>query len=71
MHTTPHLINTPPPAPRNGSYENVARTHLEAAQKAAGLVRCQYSRQSKNQLIRQCLHNLQAFLAAPASRGGP
>jgi len=25
MHTTPHLINTPPPAPRNGSYENVAR----------------------------------------------
>lgn len=26
MHTTHHLINTPPPAPRNGSYENVART---------------------------------------------
>lgn len=26
MHTTHHLINTPPPAPRNGSYENVAPT---------------------------------------------
>ena len=53
------------PAPQNANHDFVARNHLESAFEAACLIRSQYSRQSKRQLVRECLQHLHAFLAAP------
>lgn len=52
-------------APQNGNHYFVARSHFELAVSAARQVRGQYSRQSKRQLVRECLQHLHAFLAAP------
>lgn len=38
-------------------------THQSAAMRAALLVRCQYSRESKTQFRRECLDHLKASLA--------
>lgn len=54
------------PAPRFSQSENVARCnfHLDAAMSAAKQIRFQYSKPSKNKLVRECLDHLQAFLAS-------
>lgn len=53
-------------APRFSKDENVARSnfHLNAAMSAAKQIRFQYSKPSKNKLVRECLDQLQAFLAS-------
>lgn len=59
--------NTPhDAAPRFSISENVAQSnfHLNAAMSAAKQIRFQYSKPSKNQLVRECLDQLQAFLAS-------
>lgn len=65
-----HLQDPSIQAPHNGAPQNarhgfVARGHFESAVNAARLARSQYSRQSKRQLVRECLQHLHAFLAAP------
>lgn len=57
--------NTVALAPQNSNHDSVARNHFEQAVNAARQVRAQYSRQSKRQLVRECLQHLHAFLAAP------
>ncbi|MDN6861915.1 MULTISPECIES: hypothetical protein [Pseudomonas] len=54
------------PAPRFLQSQNVARSnfHLNAAMSAAKQIRFQYSKPSKNKLVRECLDQLQAFLAS-------
>lgn len=54
------------PAPRFLQSQNVARKnfHFDAAMSAAKQIRFQYSKPSKNQLVRECLDQLQAFLAS-------
>ena len=67
MHTS-HIdvqaLNNP--APRFMQSQNVARSnfHLKAAMSAAKQIRSQYSKPSKNKLVRECLDQLQAFLAS-------
>ncbi|WP_143519827.1 hypothetical protein [Pseudomonas moraviensis] len=53
-------------APRFLQSQNVARCnfHLDAAMSAAKQIRFQYSKPSKNKLVRECLDHLQAFLAS-------
>ncbi|AZE53650.1 hypothetical protein C4K03_1479 [Pseudomonas synxantha] len=60
------VVNTNESAPRFSIAENVARGnfHLNAAMTAAKQIRFQYSKPSKNQLVRECLDQLQAFLAS-------
>lgn len=66
MHLQESSIQAPSSlAPQNAKFYSVARGHLESAVNAARLVRSQYSRQSKRQLIRECLQHLHAFVAAP------
>jgi len=59
-------VNINESAPRFAMSENVARSnfHLDAAMSAAKQIRFQYSKPSKNQLVRECLDQLQAFLAS-------
>ncbi|WP_338568781.1 hypothetical protein V6L78_19880 [Pseudomonas canadensis] len=67
MNTQSTPVNTPNNlAPRFSQSENVARSnfHLNAAMSAAKQIRFQYSKPSKNQLVRECLDQLQAFLAS-------
>lgn len=64
MHQTIQS-NTVALAPQNAHRDFVARNHFEQAVSAARQVRAQYSRQSKRQLVRECLQHLHAFLAAP------
>ncbi len=65
MHLQDPSIQAPHSgAPQNARHGFVARGHFESAVNAARLVRSQYSRQSKRQLVRECLHHLHAFLAA-------
>lgn len=64
MHQTIQS-NTVALAPQNANHDFVARNHFELAVSAARQVRAQYSRQSKRQLVRECLQHLHAFLAAP------
>ena len=60
------VVNTNASAPRFATSENVARSdfHLNAAMSAAKQIRFQYSKPSKNKLVRECLDQLQAFLAS-------
>lgn len=60
------IVNTNASAPRFAISENVARNnfHLDAAMSAAKQIRSQYSKPSKNKLVRECLDQLQAFLAS-------
>ncbi|MGO3563704.1 hypothetical protein [Pseudomonas helleri] len=67
MNTQTNLVNSPNNlAPRFSQPENVARCnfHLDAAMSAAKQIRFQYSKPSKNKLVRECLDHLQAFLAS-------
>lgn len=59
-------VNTNESAPRFAISENVARSnfHLNAAMSAAKQIRFQYSKPSKNKLVREYLDHLQAFLAS-------
>ena len=60
------VVNTNESAPRFLQSQNVARSnfHLNAAMTAAKQIRFQYSKPSKNKLVRECLDHLQAFLAS-------
>ena len=60
------VVNTNESAPRFLQSQNVARSnfHLNAAMSAAKQIRFQYSKPSKNKLVRECLDQLQAFLAS-------
>ena len=60
------IVNTNESAPRFLQSQNVARSnfHLNAAMTAAKQIRFQYSKPSKNKLVRECLDHLQAFLAS-------
>ena len=67
MPTTQSIVNTPASvATQFGSGENVSRSnfHINAAMSAAKQIRFQYSKPSKRQLVRECLDQLQAFLAS-------
>ncbi|WP_157720186.1 hypothetical protein [Pseudomonas prosekii] len=67
MNTQSSLVNTPANvATRFAESENVSRIdfHLSAAMHAANQIRFQYSKPSKNQLVRECLDQLRAFLAS-------
>ncbi|NNA20430.1 hypothetical protein HBN70_06580 [Pseudomonas lundensis] len=67
MHQSIQTINTPASvAPRFLQSQNVSRCnfHLDAAMSAAKQIRFQYSKPSKNKLVRECLDHLQAFLAS-------
>ncbi|OKO50335.1 hypothetical protein [Pseudomonas sp. BTN1] len=67
MHQHTESINSPNnPAPRFSISENVAPSnfHLNAAMSAAKQIRFQYSKPSKNKLVRECLDQLQEFLAS-------
>lgn len=57
MSTIPASSNTP----INASHPRIS--HQSAAMRAALLVRCQYSRESKVQFRRECLDHLKASLA--------
>ena len=47
----------------SGSAQHLRTNHQSAAMRAALLVRCQYSRESKTQFRRECLTHLKASLA--------
>lgn len=67
MHHPNQTINTPANvATPFAASENVSRInfHLSAAMHAANQIRFQYSKPSKNQLVRECLDQLRAFLAS-------
>lgn len=67
MHQSIQTINTPANvATRFAGSENVSPSfpHLTSAMNAAKQIRFQYSKPSKNKLVRECLDQLQAFLAS-------
>jgi len=66
MHSSTDTGNTPANvATRFAGSENVslAFDHLTSAMDAAKQIRFQYSKPAKQQLVRECLDQLRAFLA--------
>lgn len=66
MHQSIQTINTPANvATRFAGSENVSPSfpHLTSAMNAAKQIRFQYSKPAKQQLVRECLDQLRAFLA--------
>jgi len=57
MSTIPASSNT------SESTHQPSNNHQSAAMRAALLIRCQYSRESKTQFSRECLDHLKASLA--------